>query len=219
MPRVGETVFFVYCFFFSSFLLSFVSKAQSVWFTGAVSRSHLWNVNEICFLKEGNKKPKKTDPKPLVDLSGVLMAAATSPATRLSRTEGLLCFLFDYGRGYFPVAALLALVKRLMKSAFRVDLGSISTDDNSPYSWSTPFVLMATNNLCAAGCGVVSLWRGKGGRRMKWWWGPASKFKAGVLWGPGLYRGNSVTHFGISHSFNAKMSNISGNVTSTPSSN
>lgn len=79
------------------------------------------------------------------------MAAATSPATRLSGTEGLLCFLFDYGRGYFPVAALLALVKRLMKSAFRVDLGSISTDDNSPYSWSAAFVLMATNNSCAAG--------------------------------------------------------------------
>lgn len=54
------------------------------------------------------------------------------------------------------MAALLALVKRLMKSAFRVDLGSISTDDNSPYSWSAAFVLMATNNSCAAGCGAAS---------------------------------------------------------------
>lgn len=51
------------------------------------------------------------------------------------------------------MAGLLALVKRLMKSAFRVDPGSIFTDDNNPYSRSTAFVLMATNNSYTLGYG------------------------------------------------------------------
>lgn len=49
------------------------------------------------------------------------------------------------------MASLLALVKRFMKSAFRVDHGSIFTDDNNPYSGSTAFLLMATNNLHTLG--------------------------------------------------------------------
>lgn len=84
---------------------------------------------------------------------GLLIAVAISPATELSGTEGLLCFLFDYSWGYFPVAGLLALVKCLMKSAFRVDPGSIFTNDNNPYSRSTAFVLMATNNSYTLGYG------------------------------------------------------------------
>lgn len=55
-----------------------------------------------------------------------------------------LVFLFDYSWGYFPMASLLALVKRFVKSAFRVDLRSISADDNNPHSRNTAFLLMAT---------------------------------------------------------------------------
>lgn len=108
------------------------------------------------------------------------------------------------------MAALLALVKRLMKSAFRVDLGSISTDDNSPYSWSAPFVLMATNNSCAAGCGAVSTFEVvmRPNRQVQ---------SRSRVWRPGVYRGDSVAHFDIGH-INAKIRDISGNVTSSPSS-
>lgn len=65
-----------------------------------------------------------------------------------------------------------------MKSAFRVDLGSISTDDNNPYSTSTAFLLMATNNLHTLGFSKFLEWV-----RLKWWWGITGNFKAGTLSG------------------------------------
>lgn len=53
-------------------------------------------------------------------------ALTSSPVRGLSGIENHFCFSFDYGRGYFPVAAL---VKCFRKSAFRVDPGRIGARD------------------------------------------------------------------------------------------
>lgn len=78
---------------------------------------------------------------------GAFVRLTSSPVRELSGIEKHFCFSFDYRGGYFPVAAPFALVKCFRKSAFRVDLGRIRTDDNGRYSGnSLYFLLMGANH-------------------------------------------------------------------------
>lgn len=93
-----------------------------------------------------------------------------------------LVFLFDYSWGYFPMASLFALVKRFMKSAFRVDLRSIFTDDKQslPLKHSIPpnghqIIHIPWGIRCA----IVGLW---------WWWGMTGKFKGTLSQGSSVWR-------------------------------
>lgn len=121
------------------------------------------------------------------------------------------------------MAALLALVKRLMKSAFRVDLGSISTDDNSPYSWSAAFVLMATNNSCAAGCGAASSQKKKMSTFEVVMRPNRQVQRRSHVWGLRCTEATALKHRPCFHRIQynggaAKIRDISGNVTLSPSS-